>query len=97
MIFKRLMTILAALVLVLAASAACAEREEFVLGEDSGGVFKPLPINLDGGYKLSKECKYRGNLAVYEDPTIRVERFRIDRIKLRVSDLEVALVLEPEL
>ena len=28
---------------------------------------------------MSKDCKYSGNLAVYEDPTIRVERFRIDR------------------
>ena len=78
-IFKRLIPVLAALVLVFAAATACAEREEFILGEDSGGVFKPLPINLDGGYKLSKDYKYSGNLMVYEDPTIRVERFRIDR------------------
>ena len=79
MIFKRLIPALAALIMVFAAATACAEREEFILGEDSGGVFKPLPINPDGGYKLSKDCKYSGNLAVYEDPTIRVERFRIDR------------------
>ena len=78
-IFKRLIPVLAALIMVFAAATACAEREEFILGEDSGGVFKPLPINLDGGYKLSKDCKYSGNLAVYEDPTIRAERFRIDR------------------
>ena len=74
---KRLIQILTALVLTLAAVTAYASSE-FTLGEDSGGVFKPLPINLEGGCQLSKDCKYSSDLAAYEDPTIRVERYRID-------------------
>ena len=77
---KRLISILAALTLVFTAVSACAAGEtEFILGEDSGGVFKPLPINLDGGYKLHKDAKYDQKLKVYEDPTIRVERYTITK------------------
>ena len=81
---KRLISALAALALAFAAVPACSDSTtEFILTEESGGAFKPLPINLDGGYKLSKDCVYSPELAVYEDPTIRVERYRIERAENR--------------
>ena len=76
---KRLISILAALTLMFVAASACAGDTEFILTEESGGVFRPLPVNLDGGYKLSPDAKYTSDLKVYEDPTIRVERFTIKK------------------
>ena len=47
---KRLVSVLAALVLVFSVVSACAADEsEYIVTEESGGVFRPLPINLDGG------------------------------------------------
>lgn len=76
---KKLISILAALLLVLSAVSAFAAGEEIIIGEDSGGVFRPLPINLDGGYKLPAEARYDQKLKVYQDPTIRVERRTITK------------------
>ena len=76
---KKLISVLAALALMLVAVSACAGSSDIIITEESGGVFRPLPINLDGGYKLPP-YKYDGrNTQVYEDPTIRVERFLISR------------------
>lgn len=76
---KKLISFLAALTLVFSVAAACAGSADIIITEESGGVFRPLPINLDGGYKLPP-YKYSGkDTQVYEDPTIRVERFGIDR------------------
>ena len=76
---KKLISFLAALTLVFAAVSACAAgADDIIITEDSGGVFRPLPINLDGGYKLPP-YKYNGSKTeVYEDPTIRVERHTLD-------------------
>ena len=74
---KRILSLLAALVLVFAAASACAGTADIHITEESGGVFKPLPINLDGGYKLPS-YKYSKDIEVYEDPTIRVERHTVD-------------------
>ena len=77
---KRLVSVLAALVLVFSVVSACAADEsEYIVTEESGGVFRPLPINLDGGYKLPKDARYNPKLRVYEDPTIRVERYTITK------------------
>ena len=74
---KRLFPFLAALVLVFAAVTAYAGSADILISEESGGVFRPLPISLDGGYKLPP-YKYGGNnTEVYEDPTIRVERHTV--------------------
>ena len=75
---KRLIPVLLAMVLVFAAVSAYAGSADIIITEKSGGVFRPLPINLDGGYKLP-QYKYSGkDTEVYEDPTIRVERHTID-------------------
>ena len=65
---------LALFALPLTASSA----SEYIITEASGGEFRPLPINLEGGAKLT-EPYYSSDLTVYEDPTIRVERYRVDR------------------
>ena len=56
--------------------SACAD--ELIIREDAGGEFRPLPINLEGGAPL-KGVSYKPEIDVYEDPTIRVERYRVDR------------------
>ncbi len=38
--------------------------------------FEPLPIDLSGGAPYTQ--KYKSDLAVFEDPTIRVERHRVE-------------------
>ena len=74
---KKLLSILAALTLVFAAVPACADNPaDIIITEESGGVFRPLPINLDGGYALPP-YKYSSDIEVYEDPTIRVERHTV--------------------
>ena len=50
------------LIMVLALSSALSEKE-----------FRPLPIDLSGGAPL--DAVYSNRIMVYEDPTIRVERF----------------------
>lgn len=52
----------AVLLMVLSVSSAMAEKE-----------FRPLPIDLTGGAPL--DVTYSNRIMVYEDPTIRVERF----------------------
>ena len=75
---KKLISTLVALILVLAAVSACADNPaDIIITEDSGGVFRPLPINLEGGYKLPSWVKYDKNIEIYEDPTIRVERHTV--------------------
>ena len=77
---RRLSAALLALALVLSALPAfAAGANEYIVPESSGGVFRPLPISLDGGYKLPKDARYSQNLTVYQDPTIRVERHLIRR------------------
>ena len=77
---KKLISFLAALTLVFAAVSACAAgADDIIITEDSGGVFRPLPINLDGGYKLPTEARYDQKLKIYQDPTIRVERRTITK------------------
>ena len=59
--FRRIMAAVL-LIMVLAMSSATAEKE-----------FRPLPLDLTGGAPL--DAVYSNRIMVYEDPTIRVERF----------------------
>ena len=43
------------------------------------GTFRPLPIDLSGGAKPG--ATFKKNVTVYEDPTIRVERFHVIQSK----------------
>ncbi len=63
--------------LVLSCSAFAEERLELVVKEEDGGEFRPLPLNLDGGSPVPMEFEDRWRYAVYEDPTIRVERYDV--------------------
>ena len=72
--------------LVLLFSVVSAFSEEGILiTKESGGEFRPLPISLDGGSPLPLTYKYNKNYEFYEDPTIRVERHRVDRCKWGVT------------
>ena len=51
-------------------------KNDIVITEESGGEFRPLPIDQSGGAKLGSKVKYNAKLSVYQDPTIRVERHR---------------------
>ena len=74
---KKCFLILLALALVCSwLSAAAGSAEEIVFTEDSGE-FRPLPINLDGGAPLT-DVKYKSEIMAYEDPTIRVDRYRVE-------------------
>ena len=64
MMMKRWIAFLLCLALALPA-LACAD-----------GVFRPLPIDLSGGAPY--DAKYGTDVTVYEDPTIRVERTRVE-------------------
>ena len=66
------------LVLLLAVSAAAADPLGITVREEDGGEFRPLPISLEGGSPLPYEFDYNQKFSFYEDPTIRVERYRVD-------------------
>lgn len=82
---KRFLLILAALLFALSPVSAGAEAvtgesldpHDIIIGEDSGGEFRPLPLDLTGGAPLMKS-HYHYATAVYQDPTIRVERGRVE-------------------
>lgn len=67
MLKKRLLSLLLA-GLLLGGMTGCFSAAE-------AGEFRPLPIDLSGGPKVG--VAYRTGLKVYEDPTIRVERFYV--------------------
>lgn len=58
-------------------SAGADGSADVIITEESGGEFRPLPINLEGGAPL-KEVTYSSEISVYQDPTIRVERGRVE-------------------
>ena len=54
---------------------------DYVITEESGGEFRPLPPDItQGGAKLIK-FKYSKDITVYEDPTIRVEYHQVNARK----------------
>ena len=61
---KRLLAVFTVFALILSAAAAYADE------------FRPLPIDMSGGAPLGAKFDY--NVTVYEDPTIRVEHFRVE-------------------
>ena len=82
---KKLLSVLAAALLALLPLSAGAEAisgdsldpHDIIITEDSGGEFRPLPLDLSGGAPLMKS-HYHYAMAVYQDPTIRVERHRVE-------------------
>ena len=58
---------------------AFSEGTGLFISEEDGGEFRPLPINLEGGSPLPYTQKIDKKFEYYEDPTIRVERYRVDR------------------
>ena len=54
------------------------EAPALVISEESGGEFRPLPINLDGGSPLPMQYENGWLYASYEDPTIRVDRYEVE-------------------
>lgn len=53
------------------------DPHDIIIGEESGGEFRPLPLDLTGGAPLMKS-NYHYDIKVYQDPTIRVERHRVE-------------------
>ena len=66
---------------VLPAFAEAAEKSprltpgpaDYVITEESGGEFRPLPIDMTGGAPLGR-VPYSADTNIYQDPTIRVEK-----------------------
>lgn len=82
---KKTLSFLLTLALVLASVCALADTfpepaltpgpSDYVITEESGGHFAPVPIDIKtGGAPLPKEIKYDSKTKIYQDPTIRVER-----------------------
>ena len=76
---KKLIWILTLVLTVCLCASACADLEGIYIKEEDGGEFRPLPINLEGGSPLPSRYKYNKKYQVYEDPTIRVERYRVEK------------------
>ena len=82
---KKWISLVLSLVLSVLALPALAEAPtptanpyDVIIGEDSGGVFRPLPLDMAvGGAPLAKHS-YSADLQIYQDPTIRVERHRVE-------------------
>ena len=49
---------------------------DYVITEESGGEFRPLPIDMTGGAPLGR-VPYSADMNIFQDPTIRVERHRV--------------------
>jgi len=76
---KKIAWILSLLLVLCLSFSALAEKDGYYFTEEDGGTFRPLPINLEGGSPLPSTVKYNKNIKVYEDPTIRVERDRVEK------------------
>ena len=50
--------------------------------EEDGGEFRPLPLDIEQGGAPLVNFKYTADLAVYEDPSIRVEYHRVEGKKV---------------
>lgn len=82
---KKLLSLLAAALLLCLPLFAGAEAitggaldpHDIIIGEEAGGVFRPLPLDLSGGAPLPR-FQYNTAMKVYQDPTIRVERNRVE-------------------
>lgn len=97
---KRILSVLAALAVFLLPLCAVAEAitgeamdpHDIIITEDSGGVFRPLPLDLSGGAPLMNS-QYSTSMMVYQDPTIRVERHRMENTPWRVNYTYVLVTL----
>ena len=49
---------------------------DYVITEESGGEFRPLPIDMTGGAPMGR-VPYSADMNIFQDPTIRVERHRV--------------------
>lgn len=78
---KKIALLLSLVLLVCLCASALAETDGIYIKEEDGGTFRPLPINLEGGSPLPSKYKYNSKYQVYEDPTIRVERYRVEKSK----------------
>ncbi|MCR5296116.1 MAG: phosphodiester glycosidase family protein [Clostridiales bacterium] len=76
---KKLAGLLSLLLAVCLCVSALADADGIYIKEEDGGHFEPLPINLDGGSPLPSQYKYNTKYQVYEDPTIRVDRYRVEK------------------
>ena len=76
---KKTVCILVLVLIVCMCIPACADLEGVYIREEDGGEFHPLPISLEGGSSLPSQYRYNKQYQVYEDPTIRVERYRVEK------------------
>ena len=89
---KKIIALLSAALLALLPPCACAEAitgealdsHDIIITEESGGVYRPLPLNLEGGAPLPR-FDYSASMKVYQDPTIRVERHRVEESEWGVT------------
>ena len=76
---RKIVCLLCAIVLLVLSLPAFAEQPGLVVPAEDGGEFRPLTIDLEGGSPLPFTKKIDKKFEYYEDPTIRVERYRVDR------------------
>ena len=86
---KKTLAFLTVLVLIFVSACALADEKpaptaepahtpgpsDIIITEESGGEFRPIPIEItNGGAPLPKSVRYDSKMNIYQDPTIRVER-----------------------
>lgn len=84
---KRVLSFLAAFLMVFFCTGSFSEQaepamtpgpEDVLVTEADGGEFRPLPLDInEGGAPLAKKT-FSAQIALYEDPTIRVEYRRVE-------------------
>ena len=76
---RKIVCLLCVFILLALSLPAFSEAPGIVIPEEDGGEFRPLTIDLEGGSPLPFMQKIDKKFEYYEDPTIRVERYRVDR------------------
>lgn len=74
---RKIICLLCSFMFLMLPFQAFSEGNGFLIKEEDGGEFRPLPINLDPGSPLPFSLKYIPKMEFYEDPTIRVERHQV--------------------
>ncbi len=82
---RKILCALCLLSVFLLVFTASAEQDGITVKEEDGGEFRPLPVSLEGGSPLPFTYKYNQKLSFYEDPTIRVDRYRVDHSEWGVT------------
>ncbi len=75
---RKFVCLLCFFVFMMVSLSAFSEGTGLVITEESGGEFRPLPMDLSGGSPLPFTYRFSQKYEYYEDPTIRVERRRVD-------------------